>query len=216
MKEEDMIRRKIISNAKILFNRYGVKKTSLKEIAGTLDKGKNMLYHYFPSKLDLFLEVATEETKELSAHLQNGFARLATERQKLKFFLFTQFKIPTNYISLQTLLKYDVFGKMDIIKDLREEYFNLQIETVQQLLNAGINSKEFKSLTKDQTATISYTIIACINSIEYPFHFNPKNINLPVGLNAIIDIMISGLTSVYKSDGLPKLQGLTEMIKSGR
>jgi hypothetical protein len=87
---------------------------------------------------------------------------------------------------------------MDIIKDLREEYFNLQIETVQHLLNAGVNSKEFKSLTKDQIAIISYTMIACLNSVEYPFHFNPKNINLHLGLNVIIDTMISGLASVRK------------------
>lgn len=193
MKEEEMIRRKIISSAKILFNRYGVKKTRLKEIANTLDKGKNMLYHYFPSKSDLFLEVAKEEAKELSTRLQNGFARSTTQRQKLKFFLLIQLKIPTDYKSLQTLLKYDVFGKMDIINDLRKEYFNLQMETVQHLLSTGVSTKEFKPLSNDQTATISYTMIAFINSFEYPSHFKPANINLQVGLNSIIDMMFSGL-----------------------
>ena len=53
---------KILDTARILFSRFGIKKSTMDEIAKEIRMGKSTLYHYFKSKEDIFLEVVKRES----------------------------------------------------------------------------------------------------------------------------------------------------------
>ncbi len=55
--ERAYIRKKLMEEAKFCLARYGVKKTTVDELAGRANISKGMFYHFFNSKEQLFFEV---------------------------------------------------------------------------------------------------------------------------------------------------------------
>ena len=51
LQKDEIIIKEVIEAAKVLFQRYGLKKTTMEDIAKFVGKGKSTLYYYFPSKI---------------------------------------------------------------------------------------------------------------------------------------------------------------------
>ena len=55
--KEQIIRETIIESASVLFKKWGLKKTSMEDIAKSAGKGKSTIYYYYPNKEEIFLIV---------------------------------------------------------------------------------------------------------------------------------------------------------------
>ena len=62
-RKKQQIKKDIISNARILFQKGGYNGTTLEEIAAAADIGIGTIYNYYHSKADLFLEIVTDDLK---------------------------------------------------------------------------------------------------------------------------------------------------------
>ena len=56
--------RRILETAEKLFARYGLRKTTVEEIAAAADVGKGTVYLFFSSKEELFATVVRREAEE--------------------------------------------------------------------------------------------------------------------------------------------------------
>ena len=54
MVEKDEVRLQIVESSRIIFSKYGYKKTTMDEIAQITGKGKSSIYYYFPGKEDIY------------------------------------------------------------------------------------------------------------------------------------------------------------------
>jgi len=59
--KDDHIREEILEEAQKLFRQFGLKKTTMEDIAKAMGKGKSTLYYYFCSKEDIFDAVILKE-----------------------------------------------------------------------------------------------------------------------------------------------------------
>ena len=55
MHKDDIIRADILRAAEALFQKWGLKKTTMEDIAKEAGKGKSTLYYYFKSKAEILL-----------------------------------------------------------------------------------------------------------------------------------------------------------------
>ena len=60
---------KIIESATNILSRFGIKKSTMDEIAQKIRMGKSTLYHYFKNKEEIFLEVVKRESDTLKNSL---------------------------------------------------------------------------------------------------------------------------------------------------
>src|ERR1700681_2045142 len=58
--KEDLVLQEIIGGARALFEKFGLKKTTMEDIAKEIGKGKSSLYYYFPSKYEIFAAVVDQ------------------------------------------------------------------------------------------------------------------------------------------------------------
>lgn len=72
MNEEELIRVKILNGATQLFQRFGLKKTTMNEIAASVGMGKSSLYYYFKSKEDVFDSVVNDELQKLRSSVDKA------------------------------------------------------------------------------------------------------------------------------------------------
>ena len=108
MNEEDLIRSKILNGATQLFQRFGLKKTTMDEIAKSVGMGKSSLYYYFKSKEDVFNSVVTEELQKLRSSVDKAVKQKSELSDKLIIYANTYF---TELVPRETL--YRIVNKED-------------------------------------------------------------------------------------------------------
>lgn len=84
-------RESILTTAKHMFSRYGVRKTNLNEIARMARVAKATIYNYFGSKEQVYFEVLTREADELMDKVSAATAQTKSPLEKLHVFYRTRF-----------------------------------------------------------------------------------------------------------------------------
>ncbi len=93
MKEKQDKRQRILLSAMDLFLRYGYVKTSLDDIAHKAGFGKATIYHYFPNKEVLFLNVLEIKCEELFTTMSAMIESAETFEDKIAVFIRTPVKL---------------------------------------------------------------------------------------------------------------------------
>ena len=98
----------ILEAAKKLFGQFGLKKTSLDEIARSIGLGRTSLYHYFKNKEDLFSAVIRYETGIIIDKLEETISKHDLPDEKIKaYFLFKMYYI-NKYVNIIRITKSEV------------------------------------------------------------------------------------------------------------
>jgi AcrR family transcriptional regulator len=84
--KEEVLREKILTGAARLFQKFGLEKTTIEDIAREAGKGKSTLYYYFRSKEDIFDAIIKEENEQFFAVLQQAVSDAPTAIRKLDIF----------------------------------------------------------------------------------------------------------------------------------
>ena len=66
----DERRRQLLEAGKVLFAEYAFEEISMRQIAEAAGISKPLLYHYFPSKIELFKAAVADQAKELQALIE--------------------------------------------------------------------------------------------------------------------------------------------------
>lgn len=162
----DLVRDEILHAATGLFKKYGIDKTTMEDIAEASGKGKSTLYYYFKTKEDVFSSAATLENNKLQQLIENGLRGAKSAGEKITLF----FTLQDKYLRTQIKLFPTVFkeSKKHVALFLRlqrmDAAWGTQLFTA--ILHEGINSGEFKRITKEECDTISATAIAALYAIQ--------------------------------------------------
>ncbi|MBP7310094.1 MAG: TetR/AcrR family transcriptional regulator [Candidatus Cloacimonetes bacterium] len=119
----------IIDTADGLFSRYGFSKTSLDDISSTAQIAKGTVYHYFPSKEDLFVNVIQNKAEAYFAMLQEHLDKVVGFENKLSELL----HIPIKFIYEQMPV---------LIEGLKNLPFNYQERLMEFRTQLRIRMKE--------------------------------------------------------------------------
>ena len=65
MRDEEQLRERILTGAREQFERFGLRKTTMDDIAKSIGMGKSSIYYYYKSKDDIFDSVLDDEMLKL-------------------------------------------------------------------------------------------------------------------------------------------------------
>jgi AcrR family transcriptional regulator len=92
--QRDVVRARILEAAHAHLTRYGYRRTNVAELARAAGIGKGTLYLFFPSKAQVFMEVALEVEAEVRARLLAELAGpFASRREMIARYLRSQFDV---------------------------------------------------------------------------------------------------------------------------
>jgi AcrR family transcriptional regulator len=89
----DQIRLALLQKGREYFIRYGLKKTSVDDIARAVGIAKGSFYRFFESKEALFLEIHKASEEKLRTDLMCKFEKIKEPDEKLRFFIKSSFAI---------------------------------------------------------------------------------------------------------------------------
>lgn len=164
--ENDPRRLEILEAAKRVFQTWGLKKTTMEDIANEAGKGKSTLYYYFNSKeqiIDVILEL---EYKKIIDHARESALNASTAKEMLKRYIVQSIIAMKREIQSYTRIWDDIKRDQKLITKLRDRFQHVEEQLILDILNIGVNKNEFSFLSEDEIATAAKAITGMIHALE--------------------------------------------------
>lgn len=196
LSREERTRAEILDAALRLFQRLGIRKTTLEDIAGALGKKKSFLYYYYAGKDDIVTACVQREMNELLAHTRAEIARQPTPQAKVHAF----FAAPL----LQMLDRIRVFGQavdemraggseLGLLTNLRATFYDRETQLLQQILEEGVQTKVFRPLKPSAMESLCGFAVAAMSGIEMGFVWGTVPEAALKHLDEVTGILVRGL-----------------------
>ena len=178
--KDEIVKGEILKQAQKLFQQYGLKKTTMDEIALACGKAKSTLYHYYTSKEEVFDEVVRLELIHLRVFVKDKVDEVKSLEEKLRVYFSVFHKEIINKVNLYKVVKQDVLNSGN-----KQKYFHetmaFEISYITRILEDGYDAGEFIQLKKDEIPWFSEILIAAFlgivqYSIESDFGFDQSKL----------------------------------------
>jgi len=168
MTKEDSAKQEIVLKAQVLFQQFGLKKTTMDEIAFACGKAKSTLYHYFKSKEEVFDYVLKLEITNLRREVKDKVDRQKEVKDKIRaYFLTFHIGIIDNinlYRSVTLDMDGECLGLMGQNKDYRasniKKFMTFERDYITRILEDAYDLGEFTKIEKSDIPFFSETLIA--------------------------------------------------------
>ena len=180
----------ILEAAQKLFARYGLRKTTVDEIARDARVGKGTIYHYFKSKEDIFSAVVERESKILKDKIKEAIEKEDSPQKKLRAFVLTKIHYMRELVNLYNVTKDIVTEVLPQLETARRSYFDEEIKIVKEILTEGVKKGIFTVRKIDLTAL---AMISALKGLEYPWVMHGKSIDIEESVDALLEILFKGI-----------------------
>ena len=189
-------RKKILGIAEKLFNRFGIKKTGVDEIAKLANVAKGTIYNYFGDKEGLIRELIKEKISSFEDRIEKAFSTVKDPIERLKVTLVMHLKVFLNnpFISDKMLNANN--------EEKTELFYGKLEEKSKNIIKKIMNSSYLKKLPKADKKTIINTIGFALKGMDETI----KNRLEPISIKKFekdIDFLINAILpkNLIKTNG---------------
>jgi AcrR family transcriptional regulator len=191
--KDDIIRDEILKEAQKLFQQYGLKKTTMEDIAKSMGKGKSTLYYYYCSKEEIFDAVILREMGEVFSRVKQAVEKATSAEEKLKAFTLTKIKAVQKRANLYKIVRGELQENLRCIKHLHTEYDTQEINLVKDILLFGVSNGEFSKLISKELDILPSVMVSSLRGLERDMFVDTRYAKLESRMESIVGIMIRGL-----------------------
>lgn len=190
--KKDIKKETILTVAEKFFARFGVRKTTMDEIAKTARIGKSTLYYYFKSKEDIFAEVIHKESRILKSKLEENIAKATTPQEKLIAYVHTRMKHLKELSNYYSALTDEYLEYCSFVERNRKDFTKYEIETLKTILSEGIEKGMFQIADVDAAAQ---AIVIVMKGLEYPLLVQEEANDMEDTIRNMLNILFKGIES---------------------
>lgn len=191
--KDELLIREILEAARELFSKYGLKKTTMDDVARAVGKGKSSLYYYYTGKTELFEAVVQDELKKILKDIRIAINAEPSSTGKLKAFLLSRLKLKEKMHNLGQVIHDDIFDNYKEICRLKAEFETIQVEIIREIVAGGVQSGEFREMPVDEIGFFSSWTVAAFGGLELPLSTTPLLIADKNSIDKIVDFILFGI-----------------------
>ncbi|MGD8778722.1 MAG: helix-turn-helix domain-containing protein [Ignavibacteria bacterium] len=174
--KDEEVKIAIMEAAKRVFQKWGLNKTTMEDIAHEAGKGKSTLYYYYKSKDELFKEFAISELNLIINKAKASIDQISSARAKLKKYIATLLIEMKKSVSIFPLLNGEIKGNKKIMEQLINEMNEKEESVIEEILTLGFNTGEFHFLNKNNIQKAANVTVAIARGLQlYLFFDNEDN-----------------------------------------
>lgn len=193
LKKQEQVKRKIVSVASSVFNKYGFKKATIEDIAQAARMGKSSIYYYFESKEVIFEAVVQQEAHQLSLELeQKVLSTNDNPKEKIRNYVLIRMRFLKEMVNFFEALKNDYLGNLAFTERIRKKYDKEEQQMLHKILEEGVNQGIFNIENTKLTASVLVTFLKGLESsliINEEMHLE----DLETNLDRILQIVFYGM-----------------------
>jgi len=175
IEQEKIIRDEIIRAAHSLFQKYGLNKTTMEDIAKASSKGKSTLYYYYKSKDEIFEMVVLKEMDELISEVKKSVNKVATAEAKLFEYIKANFRVIKEKLLLYKIVNGEIKANLNLLlRTLRDKFDTYETSLIKDIFMFGLKNGEFKNITKDNINMVSKIFVSALGGIQINIFFENR------------------------------------------
>lgn len=186
------MREQIIDSAKVIFSRFGFRKTTMNDIARSLHRAKSSIYYYFGSKEEIFEEVIRREYTYLKECLRDALAAEDTPQGKLRAYVLTRLRVLLKVSNFYGAVTSEYFSYFGLIEKLRTDFVLEEVQLFRGILQEGVETGVFEVKSVDDTAQ---TVITALKGLEYEWATATDHSELESHVRSILDMVLYGIVA---------------------
>lgn len=176
LSKDEEVKNAILEAAKRVFQKWGLNKTTMEDIAHEAGKGKSTLYYYFKSKDEIFELLIKTELNSILTKAKTTINQISSPKDKLKKYISTTLNEIKNTVSLYLLVKGEIKGNKEVLEKLRKHLDYEEELLIKEILKEGLASKEFNFLKEKDLSKAANVVVGVIRGLElYLFLDNDDN-----------------------------------------
>jgi len=155
----DRIKEEILVQAQILFQQYGLKKTTMDEIAAACGKAKSTLYHHFKSKEEVFESVVELEMLYLRKHVKDKVEEHKNMLDKINTYATEFHKEIINRINLYRAVVQENLPKI-MNSQIMDKMMDYEKSYLVRILEDGYDAGEYTRISRKDIPHIAEIFLA--------------------------------------------------------
>jgi AcrR family transcriptional regulator len=164
--KDEEVKNSILEAAKIVFQKWGLNKATMEDIAKEAGKGKSTLYYYFKSKDEIFEVLSVTEMNNVIAKARAMLSTEKTVKDKLKKYITLVLGEIKTTISINPLVRGDIKGNKVFIESLRKKMDVFESQVIAELLEEGVAAGEFTFISKEKLSKAANVLVGMIRGLE--------------------------------------------------
>jgi len=185
-------REEILAAASRVFQKYGLTKATLDDIARECGMKNTALYYYFKNKEDIMNAMFDCDMKKIQDNIRNAVAKQDTPKNKIHAFILEKlisFKNQKRYFNL--ILREDLSVKQrQFAFEQKNKFDEFEKKLLTEIISEGIKNNFFENHPID---SVIYMITGTTWGISYFVLHNEQEMDLNNIVDNIVNIMLIGL-----------------------
>jgi AcrR family transcriptional regulator len=186
----------ILNTAKQMFDRYGVQKTNLDEMARRARVAKATIYNYFGSKDQVYIEVLKREANEIVEKVSKAIEQARSPMEKLRAFIYTRFRQVREAVNVFSVYREWSVPISSKVKNVRDHFFEREMNILQVILEEGVREGVFYV---DNVFLTVRSIGRVINGLELSLVLEQGDRDMDKELDGLFNILCRGI--LIKKEG---------------
>lgn len=180
----------IVDAAQKLFGQFGVRKTTIEEIAAEASASKVTIYKYWKNKQEIFREVVMIEAELLFDAVQEAVLKEQSAAGKLRAHLTTKLGTIRKLANLYRVTRDSMNGNWPWFEEVATFFVKKETAMLAGILKSGNQTGELNVKKVDQTA---YVMAAALKSLEVLWAADGQEQSLENYVDLLLDVMLNGL-----------------------
>jgi AcrR family transcriptional regulator len=164
--KDEMVKAAILQAAERVFQKWGLNKTTMEDIAHEAGKGKSTLYYYFKSKEEIFDAVVTMEIDHILLKARESTQEATSAKEKIKKYIVSSISEMKNYAIIYSVARREIKGNQRIFDKVREVFKYKDEIFIREILGLGIQRKEFAFIDDNELNTAVKATVGIIHALE--------------------------------------------------
>lgn len=193
LNKEDLIRIEILAAARSLFQRFGLMKTTMEDIARAMNKGKSTLYYYYKNKDEIFEAVVTNEIRDVFREIRSAAESGVTAEEKLRIYFMTVIRSIQKRILLYQIMKGEIGENLKTIVNLKYKMDNNEVQFIREILAIGVKNGEWVAGIESDLDLISYSVVSALRGIALDLVVEERFPDWDQRIGVLSEVFLRGL-----------------------
>ncbi len=191
--KDEIVRADILNAAEKLFQQFGLRKTTMEDIAKVMGKGKSTLYYYYTNKEEIFDAVVMKEMWEVFEVTKRAVETASTAAQKLKAFATAKIAALQQKSNLYGIVTGEIKETHRCFETAKKEYYQQEVKLITNILQHGIRAGEFKEVIGDDIDVLPFVIVSAFAGLGRDLFTQHQFPGIETRMDSIVNILVNGL-----------------------
>ena len=165
MSRDDSIREEILTAARRVFQKWGLKKSTMEDIAAEAGKAKSTLYYYYSCKEEIFDEAVIDQLEMVLADAKMMVAAITPVKEKLKVYVIKTLTGMKKHAEEYANVWEEIKSNPLLLRKVRERFESGEQGYFIEMLGLGVQTGEFHFSSERELTVAAHTLAGMVRAL---------------------------------------------------